>query len=136
MDSKELREMSIRNATLAVDQYERLYRDLNMVYGGSTPYDEIIKELKEQNDMMDRIHYLDDAGFGGLTKMCDWIENTYSKWGYVQVMGKERLVNDYIETIKNILVLRQYTDNEKQILNELRERYIKKDLGVDDSLPF
>ena len=136
MDSKELREMSIRNATLAVDQYERLYRDLNMVYGGSTPYDEIIKELKEQNDMMDRIHYLDDAGFGGLTKMCGWIENTYSKWGYVSILGNEWMINDYIQIIKNILVLRQYTDDEKMILNELRMRYIKKDLGVDDSLPF
>jgi hypothetical protein len=131
MDSKELREIK-----LAVDQYERLYRELNMVYGGSTPYDEIIKELKEQNDMMDRIHYLDDAGFGGLTKMCEWIENTYSKYGYVSILGKQEFVNDYIQIIKKILVLRQYTDNEKQILNELRERYIKKDLGVDDSLPF
>jgi hypothetical protein len=136
MDSKELREMSIQTAKLAVEQYQRLYRDLNMVYGGSTSPDEIIKELKEQNDMMDRIHYLDDAGFGGLTKMCEWIENTYSKYGYVSILGKQEFVNDYIQIIKKILVLRQYTDNEKQILNELRERYIKKDLGVDNSLPF
>ena len=136
MDSKELREMSIQNAKLAVEQYERLYRDLNMVYGSSTPYDEIIKELKEQNDMMDRIHYLDDAGFGGLTKMCEWIENTYSKYGYVSILGKQEFVDYYIQTIKKILVLRQYTDEEKQILNELRTRYIKKDLGVDNYLPF
>jgi hypothetical protein len=94
------------------------------------------KELREQNDMMDRIHYLDDAGFGGLTKMCGWIENTYSKWGYVSILGNEWMINDYIQIIKNILVLRQYTDDEKMILNELRMRYIKKDLGVDDSLPF
>jgi hypothetical protein len=93
-------------------------------------------EFREQNDTMDRIHYLDDAGFGGLTKMCGWIENTYSNYGYVSILGKQEFVNDYIQTIKKILVLRQYTDEEKQILNELRTRYIKKDLGVDDSLPF
>ncbi len=49
MDSKELREMSIRNAKIAVEQYERLYRDLNMVYGDYTSPDEIIKQLREEN---------------------------------------------------------------------------------------
>jgi hypothetical protein len=131
MDSKELREMSIDNAKLAMHQSQK--------WGGPASYAQIIealRELKEQNDMMDRIHYLDDAGFEGLTKMCGWIENTYSKYGYVSILGKQEFVNDYIETIKNILILRQYTDDEKKILNELRMRYIKKDLGVDDSLPF
>jgi hypothetical protein len=131
MDSQELRQMSIDNAKLAMYQSQK--------WGGPASYTQIIeslRELKEQNDMMDRIHYLDDAGFGGLTKMCDWIENTYSKFGYVRILGKEEMVNDYIQMIKKILVLRQYTDKEKEMLNELRRRYIKKDLGVDDSLPF
>jgi hypothetical protein len=131
MDSKELREMSIDNAKLALHQHQQ--------WGGPASYSKIIEELRElqeQNDTMDRIHYLDDAGFGGLTKMCGWIENTYSNYGYVSILGKQEFVNDYIQIIKNILVLRQYTDEEKQILNELRTRYIKKDLGVDNSLPF
>jgi hypothetical protein len=131
MDSEELRQMSIDNAKLALHQSQK--------WGGPASYAQIIeslRELKEQTDMMDRIHYLDDAGFEGLTKMCSWIENTYSKWGYVRILNKEWMIHDYIKIIKNILVLRQYTDDEKQILNELRMRYIKKDLGVDDSLPF
>jgi hypothetical protein len=131
MDSEELRRMSIDNAKLAMYQSQK--------WGGPASYSKIIeslRELQEQNDMMDRIHYLDDSGFEGLTKMCDWIENTYSKWGYVSILGNEWMIHDYIKIIKNILVLRQYTDDEKQILNELRMRYIKKDLDVDDSLPF
>jgi capsule polysaccharide modification protein KpsS len=131
MDSKELREMSIDNAKLALHQHQQ--------WGGPASYAQIIeelRELKEQNDMMDRIHYLDDAGFRGLTKMCGWIETTYSKYGYVSILGKQKFVDVYIQIIKNILVLRQYTDKEKQMLNELRMRYINKDLGVDDSLPF
>jgi hypothetical protein len=133
MDSKELREMSIQNAKLAVDQYyQRLYRDLNMVYGGYTSPDEIIKELREENKM----NILDKQGIDALTKICKWIGNTYSKYGYVNVLGKQLFVEGYIKLIESIILKGQYTNSEKDMLNELRERYIKKDLGVDNSLPF
>jgi hypothetical protein len=132
MDSKELREMSIQNAKLAVEQYERLYRDLNMVYGGYTSPDEIIKELRKENKM----NVLDKGGIDALTKICKWIGNTYSKYGYVTLLGKQLFVDEYIKLIESIILKGQYTDSEKDMLNELRERYIKKDLGVDNSLPF
>lgn len=129
MDSKELREMSIRNAKLAVEQYERLYRELNMVYGGT------IKELLEFREE-NKMNVLDKGGIDALIKICKWIGNTYSKYGYVTILGKQLFVDEYIKLIESIIVKGQYTDSEKDMLNELRERYIKKDLGVDDSLPF
>jgi hypothetical protein len=131
MDSKELREMSIRNAKLAVEQYERLYRELNMVYGGTI--NELL-EFREENKM----NVLDKGGIDALTKICKWIGNTYSKYGYVyvNVLDKQLFVDEYIKLIESIILKGQYTNSEKDILNELRERYIKKDLGVDNSLPF
>jgi hypothetical protein len=130
MDSKELREMSIQNAKLAVDQYyQRLYRDLNMVYGGT------IKELLEFREE-NKMNILDKQGIDALTKICKWIGNTYSKYGYVNVLGKQLFVEGYIKLIESIITKGQYTNSEKDMLNELRERYIKKDLGVDNSLPF
>jgi hypothetical protein len=129
MDSKELREMSIRNAKLAVEQYERLYRELNMVYGGTI--NELL-EFREENKM----NVLDKGGIYALIKICKWIENTYPKYGYVTFLGKQLFVDEYIKLVESIIVKGQYTDSEKDMLNELRERYIKKDLGVDDSLPF
>jgi len=57
--------------------------------------------------------------------LCDiirWIESNYSKHGYVQLTGRWRMVGEY-------------TPEEQMVLNEARNRYIKKDLGVDD-LPF
>jgi hypothetical protein len=129
MDSKELREMSIQNAKLAVEQYERLYRELNMVYGGT------IKELLEFREE-NKMNVLDKGGIDALIKICKWIGNTYSKYGYVTILGKQLFVDEYIKLIESIIVKGQYTDSEKDMLNELRERYIKKDLGVDDSLPF
>jgi hypothetical protein len=131
MDSKELREMSIRNAKLAVEQYERLYRELNMVYGGTINE---LREFREENKM----NILDKQGIDALTKICKWIGNTYSKYGYVyvNVLDKQLFVDEYIKLIESIILKGQYTNSEKDILNELRERYIKKDLGVDNSLPF
>jgi len=129
MDSKELREMSIQNAKIAVEQYERLYRELNMVYGGTINE---LREFREENKM----NILDKQGIDALTKICKWIGNTYSKYGYVTVLGKQLFVDEYIKLIESIIVMGQYTDKEKDMLNELRERYIKKDLGVDNSLPF
>jgi len=129
MDSKELREMSIQNAKLAVEQYERLYRELNMVYGGTINE---LREFREENKM----NVLDKGGIDALIKICKWIGNTYSKYGYVTILGKQLFVDEYIKLIESIIVKGQYTDSEKDMLNELRERYIKKDLGVDDSLPF
>jgi hypothetical protein len=131
MDSKELREMSIRNAKLAVEQYERLYRELNMVYGGTINE---LREFREENKM----NVLDKGGIDALTKICKWIGNTYSKYGYVyvNVLDKQLFVDEYIKLIESIILKGQYTNSEKDILNELRERYIKKDLGVDNSLPF
>lgn len=129
MDSKELREMSIQNAKLAVEQYERLYRELNMVYGGTI--NELL-EFREENKM----NVLDKGGIDALTKICKWIENTYPKYGYVTLVGRQLFVDEYIKLIESIIVKGQYTDSEKDMLNELRERYIKKDLVVDDSLPF
>jgi hypothetical protein len=129
MDSKELREMSIQNAKLAVEQYERLYRELNMVYGGT------IKELLEFREE-NKMNVLDKGGIDALIKICKWIGNTYSKYGYVTILGKQLFVDEYIKLIESIIVKGQYTDSEKDMLNELRERYIKKDLGVDNSLPF
>ena len=69
MDSKELREMSIQNAKLAVEQYERLYRELNMVYGGTINE---LREFREENKM----NILDKQGIDALTKICKWIGNT------------------------------------------------------------
>jgi hypothetical protein len=135
MDSKELREMSIQNAKLAVEQYVRLYRDLNMVYGGYTSPDEIIKELRELREE-NEMNILDKQGIDALTKICKWIGNTYSKYGYVTILGRQLFVDEYIKLIESIIVMGQYTDKEKDMLNEVRERYIKKDLGVDNSLPF
>jgi hypothetical protein len=131
MDSKELREMSIQNAKLAVEQYERLYRELNMVYGGTINE---LREFREENKM----NILDKQGIDALTKICKWIGNTYSKYGYVyvNVLDKQLFVDEYIKLIESIILKGQYTNSEKDILNELRERYIKKDLGVDNSLPF
>jgi hypothetical protein len=129
MDSKELREMSIQNAKLAVEQYERLYRELNMVYGGTINE---LREFREENKM----NVLDKGGIDALTKICKWIGNTYSKYGYVTLLGKQLFVDEYIKLIESIILKGQYTNSEKDILNELRERYIKKDLGVDNSLPF
>jgi hypothetical protein len=129
MDSKELREMSIQNAKLAVEQYERLYRELNMVYGGTVNE---LREFREENKM----NVLDKGGIDALTKICKWIENTYPKYGYVTLLGRQLFVGEYIKLIESIIVKGQYTDSEKDMLNELRERYIKKDLVVDDSLPF
>jgi len=131
MDSKELREMSIQNAKLAVEQYERLYRELNMVYGGTINE---LREFREENKM----NVLDKGGIDALTKICKWIGNTYSKYGYVyvNVLDKQLFVDEYIKLIESIILKGQYTNSEKDILNELRERYIKKDLGVDNSLPF
>lgn len=129
MDSKELREMSIQNAKLAVEQYERLYRELNMVYGGTI--NELL-EFREENKM----NVLDKGGIDALTKICKWIGNTYPKYGYVNILGKQLFVDEYIKLIESIIVKGQYTDSEKDMLNELRERYIKKDLIVDNSLPF
>ena len=131
MDSKELREMSIQNAKIAVEQYERLYRELNMVYGGTINE---LREFREENKM----NVLDKGGIDALTKICKWIGNTYSKYGYVyvNVLDKQLFVDEYIKLIESIILKGQYTNSEKDILNELRERYIKKDLGVDNSLPF
>jgi hypothetical protein len=131
MDSKELREMSIQNAKLAVEQYERLYRELNMVYGGTINE---LREFREENKM----NVLDKGGIDALTKICKWIGNTYSKYGYVyvNVLDKQLFVDEYIKLIESIITKGQYTNSEKDMLNELRMRYIKKDLGVDNSLPF
>ena len=129
MDSKELREMSIQNAKLAVEQYKRLYRELNMVYGGTINE---LREFREENKM----NILDKQGIDALIKICKWIGNTYPKYGYVNILGRQLFVDEYIKLIESIIVKGQYTDSEKDMLNELRERYIKKDLGVDNSLPF
>jgi hypothetical protein len=100
-----------------------------MVYGGT------IKELLEFREE-NKMNVLDKQGIDALIKICKWIGNTYSKYGYVTILGKQLFVDEYIKLIESIIVKGQYTDSEKDMLNELRERYIKKDLGVDDSLPF
>jgi hypothetical protein len=84
------------------------------------------------------MNVLDKGGIDALTKICKWIGNTYSKYGYVyvNVLDKQLFVDEYIKLIESIILKGQYTNSEKDILNELRERYIKKDLGVDNSLPF
>jgi len=128
-DSEEIRQMSIDNAKIAISQSMSVSH--GQIY---QTYKQLLDEIEKVNNMS-KLNELDEKGLTALTKICNWIEKTYSLHGYVQVMGGYNTIGSYLEIIKKIMALKQYTNEEKQVLNELRLRYIKKDMGVDD-LPF
>lgn len=70
-----------------------------------------------------------------LNTFYDWISNTWTKDSYVTINGRMRTIGEYLETLNKIRIVGFYTHQERDMLNELRTRYIKKDLNVEQ-FPF
>ena len=150
MDSQELREMSIENARMALDQYKRIEEmetkdDLSYIVNGgwddyltnhSTKYQSLMDEIEkyiqqttsksisEEYDTMvnDMANStkLTDEKKRGIQTLLAWV-----KGDNLYRIGKRTMEGTtIIDQLKKVLLLEQYDRTDKELLNELRGIYV------------
>ena len=147
MDSQELREMSIENARMALDQSKRIKEmetkdELNemllsidkdwskyLSVSGSDTYKHLLDEIEKyliKNDIEsmtpneNSIMKLTEDKKKGIETLLAWVkeDNLYK-------IGKRTMEGTtIIDQLKKVLLLEQYDNTDKELLNELRGIYV------------
>ena len=74
---------------------------------------------------MNKVYFLDDNQREGLLKLWTWMK-AFSRDDEIRVGGRVKSALHLFVMIEKVLSLNQYTNDEKDILNELRLIYIDK----------
>ena len=74
---------------------------------------------------MQKIYTLTDAQFTGIFKIRQWLV-AHDKNDELRILGRLKPTHQLFVTIEKIINLRQYTEDEQTLLNELRSICIGK----------
>lgn len=84
---------------------------------------------------MVRLNELDEKQRIGLIKLSHWLLSFPQDTSIYLNTGRRRDMTHIISMIAKITTIGEYTDEERELLNNLRERYINNNIELGD-LPF
>lgn len=141
MDSQELREMSIENARIALEQAKTNYKhmetkdDLATLLGssnydwkeyldtnGSDTYKYLLKEIESYIEKEQKVMKLTEDKRKGIETLLAWVEPLKD----YRIGSREVGGDIIIDQLKKVLLIEGYDSKDKELLNSLRGLYGKR----------